>query len=225
MRTFGRYLWSLVTTWWGAAFLLAGAISTSATFISIYWPGFTVPRWILGAISVIAWLVAPYRLYQRQQAQIENLTATQFRPRCANLKIIEERKSYFMRCSTPQAEVPRHEVGIYLELIVSVENKGDRASTITRYDLHIENVGDFSDVRPSPQTWIWGVRAQHPINAIGVVGSYIEVAAERLASHQRIPFMLDFVPQADAGQLRCELTVWDTEGNSASAWMTATQRG
>lgn len=171
MRMLGRYLRTLVTTWWGAAFLLAGAVSTSATFIPLYIPTFSVPRWIPGAISILAWLVAPYRLYQRQQAQIEALTTTQQRPRRANLKIIEEENSNFIRRSTPQGEIPRREAGIYLELFLSIENKGDRPATITRYDLCIEGVGDFPDVRPSPQAWVWGMRAQHALGTTGVVRS------------------------------------------------------
>jgi len=225
MRMFGRYLWTLITTWWGAAFLLAGAVSTSVTFIPLYKLRFSLPRWIPGAISIAAWLVAPYRLYQRQQAQIEVVTANQQQPRRASLKIIEEQDSYFIRRSTPESQMPKREAGMYLELSVSIENKGDRAATITAYGLQIECVGGFPDVRPSPQTWVWGLRSQHSIGNSSAVRSYIEVPAERLASNVKIPFMLDSLAPEEAGQIRCELTVRDTEGNSASAWITAVERG
>jgi len=58
-----------------------------------------------------------------------------------------------------------------------------------------------------------------------VVKNYIEVPAERLAQHLHIPFMLNDVPQSDARQIRCDLTVTDTEANSASATLTASERG
>jgi len=139
--------------------------------------------------------------------------------------VIEEQNSYYIRRSTPQNVTPKREVGVFLELSVSIENKGERAATITGYSLHIDGVGDFSDVRPSPQNWVWGLKAQYQVNSSGAVASYIEVPAERLASNQKIPFMLDSVVPSDARQIRCELTVRDTEGNSASVWLTAVERG
>lgn len=225
MRMFGRYLWQIFNTGWGILFLIAGAISTSVTFVLIYKPGFSLPYWVPGALSIAAWLIAPYRLYRHQQVQIETLTASQLRQRRAKLSVIEERESYYIRLATPQGTAPRHETGMYLELSVSIENKGERPATITSYSLRIEGVGEFPDIRPSPQSWVWGVGAQHALNITSVVDSYIEVPAERLASHQNIPFMLNTISPPDARQIRCELTVRDTEGNSASVWLNAIQRG
>jgi hypothetical protein len=225
MRMFGRYLRQIFSTGWGTLFLIAGAISTCVTFVLIYKPGFALPYWVPGALSIAAWLVAPYRLYRHQQMQIEALTAGQQRQRRANLRVIEEQGSYYIRRSTPQGTTPKREMGMYLELSVSIENKGERSATITSYSLRIEGVGEFPDIRPSPQSWVWGLNAQHALNDKSMVSSYIEVPAERLASHQNIPFMLDAISPSDARQIRCELTVSDTEGNSASVWLNAIERG
>src|SRR5207245_3979261 len=84
----------------------------------------------------------------------------------------------------------KREDGMYLELSISIENKGERPATITNYSLRIEGVGEFPDVRPEPQTWIWGLRAQHAIGSPNVVQSHIEVPAERLALQKKLPFML-----------------------------------
>src|SRR5689334_7004556 len=102
MRHFLHYLKHVFSTAWGVLFLIAGAISTGVTFILMYRPGFAQPYWIPGAISIFAWLVAPYRLYEEQRTQIEAFTATQQRARRANLKIIEEQGSYFIRRSSGQ---------------------------------------------------------------------------------------------------------------------------
>lgn len=225
MKMFGRYLWQIFSTGWGILFLIAGTVSTCVTFVLIYKPGFALPYWIPGALSIAAWLIAPYRLYRQQQTQIEALTANQQRPRRAKLKVIEEQGSYYLRRSTPQGTTPKHEEGMYLELSVSIENKGERPATITNYSLRIEGVGEFPDIRPSPQSWVWGLKAQHSLNNTSVVKSHIEVPAERLASHQKIPFMLSAISPSDARQIRCELTVRDTEGNSASVWLNAIERG
>jgi hypothetical protein len=86
-------------------------------------------------------------------------------------------------------------------------------------------VGEFPDIRLSPQSWVWGLRAQHALDSKSVVNSYIEVPAERLASNQKLPFMLNAVSPSDTQQIRCELTVKDTEGNSASVRLDVIERG
>jgi integral membrane sensor domain MASE1 len=63
VRTFGRYLREVLGTGWGILFVIAGAVSTSATFVLIYRPDFVLPYWVPGALSIAAWLIAPYRLY------------------------------------------------------------------------------------------------------------------------------------------------------------------
>ena len=146
----------------------------------IYKPGFALPYWVRGALSIAAWLVAPYRLYRHQQTQIEVLTVGQRRQRRAKLTLIEEQGSYYIRRSTPQGTTPKREMGMYLELSVSVENKGERPATVTSYSLRIEGVGEFSDIHPSPQGWVWGLTAQHALNDKGVVNAYIEVPANAL---------------------------------------------
>src|SRR5208282_862015 len=108
---------------------------------------------------------------------------------------------------------------------VSIENKGERAATITRYDLRIDGMGEFLGLRPEPRNYVLGRHAQHALIMSEMVKNYIEVPAERLAQHRHIPFMLNAVPPPDARQIRCELTVTDTEGNSASGQLNATERG
>ncbi len=222
MRTFVRYLRDLLSSAWGVLFVIAGAISTGVTFVVIYRPAFTLPHWIPAAISIIAWLLAPYRLYLKQRAEITTLADNQQKPRRSQLFILPEPGSYYIR----RGENGR-EVGVYLELCVSIENKGERPATVTSYNLRIENMGDFVNVRPEPQTWIWGLRAQHGLAKQGpeTVTAYIDIPAERVASKRKLPFMLNSPAPADVREIRCELTVKDTEGNSASGWITAGEIG
>jgi hypothetical protein len=93
------------------------------------------------------------------------------------------------------------------------------------YDLQIEGVGQFKDLIPAPQRYVLGRAAQHALNISETVRNYIEVPAERLAPHQHIPFMLNAGPTVDSRQIRCELAVTDSEGNSASVWLNASERG
>lgn len=232
MRPFLGYLREVFRTGWGILFLSAGAVSTSLTFVLIYRPHFALPYWLPGALSIIAWLIAPYRLYQKQRDQLQNqllqidaLTQQQQQPRRAKLVLIDESGSYFIRCFTPSGMTPRRETGTYLELRVSIENKGGRPATIIRYDVRIEGVGEFKSVRPVPQTYVLGQHAQHAISPDNIVKSYIEVPAERLASHQHIPFVLDASVPPNAQQIRVEFTVTDSEGNQARAEVFVNNRG
>jgi hypothetical protein len=211
MRTFGRYLGELLSSAWGILFVIAGAISTGVTFVLIYKPTFALPHWIPAGISILAWVLAPYQIYRRQQTQIQTLTANQRRPRRSELMILPEPESYYIRRATDGS---RRDEAIYLELCVSIENKGERPATVTAYSLRIENVGEFPNIRPEPQTWIWGLRAQHALGNPGpeTVRSYIEVPGERVAARRKLPFTLNSPAPADARQIRCELTVQDTEG-------------
>src|SRR5947207_2224973 len=100
MRMFGRYLREVLSTGWGIAFVIFGAVSTSVTFVLIYNPGFVLPYWLPGALSVAAWLLAPYRLWQKQRERFETVEAQQQQPRRAKLVLIEESGSFFIRCFT-----------------------------------------------------------------------------------------------------------------------------
>jgi hypothetical protein len=227
MKMFKQYWVEVLSGWWGIVWLLAGAISTSATFIPIYSPKFAVPHWVPGAISVVAWLMAPYRLYKKNQTQIHVLTAdAQRRSRRAKLVLIDEKGSFYIRCSEGQGTNQQQESGFYLELWVSIENKGERPATITNYSLRVDGVGEFSDISPSPRNYILGLRAQHNLgDSRQVVGRYIEVQAERLASQQRIPFMISTSAPRGVREIKCELAVRDTEGNSDMVMLTVAERG
>jgi hypothetical protein len=149
----------------------------------------------------------------------------QARDRRANLVLIEETGSFFIRCYTPPGHVPRSETGTYLELWASIENKGDRHATITQYAVRIDGMSNSEQLRPTPMNYIPGRNAQHALNISEVVKNYIEVPAERLAAHLHIPFMLKVIAAPDAREITCELTITDTEGNTATAVLTATERG
>jgi hypothetical protein len=225
LRRFGRYLREVLRTGWGILFFIAGAISTSVTFVLVYRPSFSLPYWIPGALSIAAWLIAPYKLYRKQEDHIEFLKAQQQQPRRATLVLLEESGSFYIRCFTPTGITPKSETGIYIELWISIENKGDRPATICRYDLRIDEIGDFSNLRPVTLNYVIGRNAQHALNPSEKVKNYIEVLAERLKPHQYIAFMLNATLPPDARQILCELTVTDTDQNNATIRLKAAVRG
>ncbi|MCU1284102.1 MAG: hypothetical protein JWO13_452 [Acidobacteriales bacterium] len=220
---FCRYLREVFGTWWGTLFVIAGLVSTAMTFVLIYAPVFALPRWLPAALSAVACLIAPYRLYQKQQNVIQSIQLGA--PRRAVLMMREEPGSYYIRCYTPQGITPKGPTGMYFEAVVSIENKGSRSAIVSNYDLEIDGVGQFAAASPSPQSYVLGRTAQHALNPAAMVRKYIEIPAERLAPHNHIPFMLPTQPAVDVRTVRCWLTVTDTEGNIAKVQIEAGERG
>jgi hypothetical protein len=218
---FLTYVRAVASTSWGVFFLLAGTVSTACTFVLIYNPRFVLPYWVPAALSILAWLLAPYRLYQQQEKRLHAVTS---KPRRAQLVVLDEQGSFFIRCFTPAGSTPRTEIGAYVELHISVENKGDRASTITNYELRIDGIGVWPGLKPAPQSYIWGRNAQHGLDPKSAVASYLEVPAERLADHKKLPFLLPEAVPTAARSLNCTLVIRDTEGNEARVDLTATER-
>src|SRR5260370_38332738 len=68
------FIRELLRTWWARLWLILAALSTLATFAPIYFHRFAVPHWIVPAIDIVAWLIAPYRLYVHQENAIPLLT-------------------------------------------------------------------------------------------------------------------------------------------------------
>jgi hypothetical protein len=68
-----NYVKELLSTWWSRCWLLLSVGSTVATYIVGLNKAFTVYWWIPFSISVVAWIVAPFELYGRKQAEIERL--------------------------------------------------------------------------------------------------------------------------------------------------------
>jgi hypothetical protein len=68
-----RYIQALSGSAWGVAFLISGFISTGMTFVSVYAPEFHLHRWILVGIALVAFFLAPARLYFQQAQRIARL--------------------------------------------------------------------------------------------------------------------------------------------------------
>jgi len=221
-----RYLRALFGSAWGTAFLIAGSISTAMTFVAIYMPEYHLPRWIPIGIAVAAFLFAPLRLYMQQEQRIEQLQSRIEQPRRARLVLKEEEGSSFIRmCDRPQGA----EVGLYVEPHVTIENKGPRTATIESYDIRfpeVPQIQTLKKVQPRPFSMVPGTMANHSVgNGNNYVRGYVEVGGERLIGPLQIPFAVYSALPEKLHPLKCELTVRDTEGNTASATLNLHQRG
>ena len=230
---FVRYLRGLFGNAWGLAFLLAGFISTAMTFVALYYPAFHLPHWILTAIAIVAFLLAPFRLYALQQKKMAALESSVQPPRKAVLVLKPEGVGFYLRVIDDHTS--RKVVGLYVEPRVTIENKGIRNAVIESYDLsfpELQEIEAQSNVKPQPKEGVLlpALIANHGLGGgSDYVRSYVDVPAEKLVGPLRIPLWVPgSIPKQlhETGRnLQCELTVRDTEGNTASASMALSQRG
>lgn len=230
---FWRYLRDLFGNAWGVALLLAGFISTGMTFVAIYVPQFHLPRWILIAVAVAAFLLAPFRLYALQQKRIAGLEASAKPARKADLVLKSEGVGFYLRVVDDHTS--RKVIALYLEPRVIIENKGIRNAVIESYDVRFPGLQEIpaqNNLKPYPveHTLLPALNANHGLGGgADYVRGYVDVPAEKLVGPLRIPF---WIPGSIPAQLHekdrnleCLLTVRDTEGNTASASVLLNQRG
>jgi hypothetical protein len=210
--------------------VFAGFVSTVMTYVSLYLPQYHLPRWILIAIAIAAFLFAPVRLYIEQEKRIAELGTRIEQPRRAQL-ILRAEGGLFIIIANQYSHSERRAAGLYVELRFAVENKGQRTSTIESYDIRFPvtlEIRSSEHIKPNPVTQVSGLNATHMVGAIDdFVGGYIEVLPERVAGPVRVPFMIysELPDLTKLMGLKCEVTVHDTEGNSASALFLLNHRG
>lgn len=95
------YIRQLFSTWWGRLWLLLSLGSTVATYAVAFRPDFIVYRWIPFSLSVLAWTIAPFDVYRRQQAEIQHLNN-----RLIDLN--ERTKVETLKCDSFERWKPRH---------------------------------------------------------------------------------------------------------------------
>jgi hypothetical protein len=229
-----RYLRALFGTALGRALFIAGFISTAMTYVSVYVPQYHLPRWILIAIAVAAFLFAPVRLYIEQEKRIAELDARVAQPRRAQLILKAEGVGFYLRIV--EAHTRTKPIALYLEPRISIENKGTRNSAIESFDLRFPDLPELqaqSNVRPQrfrESDFVPAMIANHSLGGgDDYVRGYFDVPAERLVGPLRIPFVIEgALPSQlyESGRnLNCELTVRDTEGNTATTLVPLHQRG
>ena len=76
-----QFLLDLFKTWWGRVCVFVAV----ATYCTSFFPTFVIPRWFMIVISAVAWVLAPYDVYRRQQEEIET-----FKPKPSAKEQLEE---------------------------------------------------------------------------------------------------------------------------------------
>jgi hypothetical protein len=218
MTTLKTFVSALVRRWISKFLFLLAGFSTVATYIPGFIPGFSVPRWIPLVFFVVAFFVGSFDLHRNQLAEITQLQSDISRLRAESKKAClvlgTHERSVFFR------HAPDHKivVGIYLHLDVSVENKGTRASVISKYHLTIREIGKEQVGRPRGFSGIQGLRCTWGIDTARknlALDGYIRVQPDSLAGPEILPFYVETAPPADCHLLHCVLRVSDTNNEHA----------
>ena len=179
-------------------------------------------RLISIACLVVGFLWANARAFAKQSRQVRDLETalakTQATPaRRANLVIHEGARSKYIAIRKSDQERDAA-AAIYIEFHMAVENKGDRHSSISRYDLSIPGAANYADLKPTtnPYSLIPGIHANYtPSQPYLTKDGYIGIEAEKMSPSGYLCFRVPALPPASA-PLHCVLTIRDTEGNIAS---------
>ena len=200
-------------------FLLALG-STVATYIPGFISGFSIPRWMPLVFFIAAWFMGSYDLYRTQEREIARLRgeneALHAESKGARLVLEIHEGSCFFR-HAPDGKIA---VGTYLHINTSVENKGGRASVVSKYLMRIEETGTDATLRPRGFPSIQGLSCQWAIETSRknlAIDGYIRVSPDNLAGPDILPFYIDAVPPLDCHLLHCILTLVGTNGEEAEA--------
>lgn len=221
------FLSALVRHWLSKFLFLLALGSTIATYVPGFKPNFTIPRWLPLVFFVAAFFMGSFDLFRKQNAELRRLAAENMRlrgeARKAVLVLTIHKGSEFL-CQVHD----RKPVGTYLHIKASVENKGNRASVVSKYHLRILETGTSEDVLPGGFSSIQGPKFIWAVNTLSknlAPGGFIRVPPDNLAGPDILPFYVDAVPPEDCHVLHCTLEITDSNGEQAMSEFELHERG
>jgi hypothetical protein len=222
--------------WVLCIYALVSFVSTVATYSRAFVPGHV--GIVVGISSVVAFVAAAVRVDLRRQKEIrhlgERLGQLQTQPaRKAQLIIHPGNKSkYIVLRANDQHPLPPR--GLHIELELSIENKGNRSSSIKQFGLCLP---DFQKSYPAIRPYFTNsVKGRTTNFSLGSgqnhwgADDFIRVDSEAVAGPKLLSFEILSLPLGSFGErafegdretrifpsIRCELTLTDTEGSCAS---------
>ncbi|HEY6371052.1 MAG TPA: hypothetical protein VIX37_10765 [Candidatus Sulfotelmatobacter sp.] len=168
------------------------------------------------ALSLVAWFLAPFDLYRRKQKEIEGLgkELEEQKQRRPHLVVYPEAGSkYYTEIDRSSKKVR----GIYIDLRLTLENRGGANSIIRRFELYVQETRRrYDELQPSgrdsiltPYTQYTGLKTDW----IGVNGTVVVKAENVLAGS--LPLYLNETEPPKTRELHCTLTLTDSVGTQA----------
>jgi hypothetical protein len=215
---FRQFARELFATWWGRLWVILAAFSTLATYLPIFLPTFRPYRWVPFLFSALAWLLAPYDLYRRKQAEISALATRISAAGETKSELVIYDKAESQLYVHVNADQRNQVIGAYLLLHLDVENKGARPSIVRRFDLSLRETGrTYENIHPERRQYLQTRVAEHGLRQdwILTAGDVINLPAHGYCTGV-LPLYLDQAPAYENQEIHCTLTLIDTEGVRAT---------
>lgn len=220
---------TILSVWW-----ILSAASTLSTFYFTSWSG--KPRLLLAMSTVIGFGWANFRVFQRQEDRIRELSKAieLLKARTSKLQITPDEGSRYIL--HPVGSVPHSDfAGGLFEFHLMIENTGLKNSTVDNFQVEIIELQEtFKDLKPlEGRTGVQGRHCQHGLQPGRILSQtgMVRLDGEHTTNHGTLLFSIPglnlerFVraglrmhgEQRRFDPLRCRLTIVDRTGSSAKA--------
>lgn len=212
MRKFIKMLFS---RWMTIALFLSGLLSLVADLLRA-----NRPAWITIAIFVVAFFYAAYDVFKKQEERIgvlEDKVKEKDQREQAELIIYPKPSRYIPHVATQYPNKAR-EAGTFLELNLSVENKGNRNSHINKFSLWLDGIF-YESLKPMYKVSIQSRRSNYGIGKdwfLPIGQSMVTIQARRVVEG-RLLFFVDSVIGPERREAEATLEMRDTDGHCVSA--------
>ena len=217
MTSLPRLLWEYIVAsyfrWW------FGIVTAGITLITTYeWltaKTVPIPIWARLSFAFAALLTAPFLAYKELAEKLQKVQIG-VKPKRAELYILPDADSRYL-VHADHRDRRKLLGGMFIKLHLAIENKGERNSIISRFDLHVQETGlHYRDMKPQNKT---AVNSRHALHTIGPT-PFLAKLATVIATDKIGPVILLFYiperPPDDCSKVKCMLTIFDTEGITAS---------
>lgn len=217
MRGFPRLLWEYIVAsyfrWW------MGIVTAGITLITTYeWltaKTVPIPIWARLSFAFAALLTAPFLAYKELAEKLQK-DEMEVKPKRAELYILPDADSRYLVHADPR---DRRKLlgGMFIKLHLAIENKGERNSIISGFDLHIQETNRYYEkIKPQYKTAVHSRRALCTIGPTPFLSKLATVRATDMLGPAVLLFYVPERPPVDCSRVNCRLTIHDTEGNTAS---------
>ncbi len=215
MRGFPRFLWEYIVASYFRRWI--GIVTAGITLITTYeWltaKTVPIPIWARLSFGVAALLTAPFLAYKELA---EKLAKEQVGRRRAELHILPDTGSRYLLHANPRDRT-KLLGGMFIKLHLAIENKGERNSIISGFDLHIQETDKYYEkIKPQYKTAVHSRRAYCTIGPTPFLPKLATVRATDMIGPAVLLFYVPERPPDDCSRVNCRLTIHDTEGNTAS---------
>lgn len=178
-----------------------------ASAFSIYFSKFTLPSWVSTLILLAALLLGACDVYKQTTHPDTGQPKLVIHPFPGSRYIPHADRNDRSRI-----------LGTFIELHLAVENKGDRNSNINRCDLFIRELDKtYPDIKPQQKSGIQGKKSFYSIGQDWLMPrGVLTVESQKMTEPKKLLFYLSERIPSGHLQIRCTLTLCDTDGKKVS---------